>query len=319
MTSGFTGGEQICNPTHHFQSSKEIIIGDFSITPYLVDHSGYDAYAFIIKANNKCIIYTGDFRDHGRKKKATDYFRYNIPKEVDALLIEGTMMNRINETIATEEQIEIKAYDFMKSKQAPVFVLQSSTNIDRLVGMYRAAKRSRCIFVMDIFTAHIVSQLSDTIPKPGKFKDVRVFYPYYLTKRMYKEIGGERLMKQFSQYRISREDLGKRNDYCMLIRDSMLSDLQHIQNLNDAGFIYSIWSGYKKQKRTSEILDYVEQKNMDIIDLHTSGHACKKSLQKMILSIEAKKVIPIHTEHPNLFAEKFQRVYIAKDKEVIPI
>ena len=38
----------------------------------------------------------------------------------------------------------------MQSNDTPVFILQSSTNIDRLVSMYRATKRSKRIFVMDI-------------------------------------------------------------------------------------------------------------------------------------------------------------------------
>lgn len=317
VTAQFTGGKSILNPVNYFISGQEIIIGDFSVTPYLVDHSGFDSYAFVIKADNKCIVYTGDLRDHGRKKKATDYFRYNVPTEVDVLLIEGTMMSRFNEPVETEENIEQKAYEFMKSKVTPVFVMQSSTNIDRLVGMYKAAKLSGRIFVIDIFTAHIVSQLDMSIFKQNQFNAVRVFYPYYLTKRMFKEPEGERLMKQFNKYWISRKELGMRNDYCMLIRESMLSDIQHIQNIKSAGFIYSMWSGYKKQEKMKRILKYSELNNMERVDLHTSGHASVDSLKKIILSINPKKIIPIHTENPNLFSEKFENVHIARDKDII--
>jgi len=97
----------------------------------------------------------------------------------------------------------------------------------------------------------------------------------------------------------------------------MLSDLQHIPNINDSGFIYSMWSGYKKQEKMRRILEYLELKNMKRIDIHTSGHASIDSLQKIICSINPKKLIPIHTENPNLFAEKFENVHIAKDEEII--
>lgn len=317
VTAQFTGGNPIKNPLSYLISGKEIPIGDFLITPYLVDHSGFDAYAFVIQAEGKCIVYTGDFRDHGRKKKATDFFIENIPKHLDALLIEGTMMSRINETIKSEEDIEKEACELVQSNATPVFVLQSSTNIDRLVSMYRAARRNKRIFVIDIFTAHIVSQLNDTIPKPGKFKDIRVYYPHYLTHRMFKELDGARLMKQFSQYKISREELAKRNDYCMLIRDTMLFDLQHIENLEAAGFIYSIWSGYKKLEKVKEILDFAQTKGMKVVNLHTSGHACIKTLQRTIECSQPQKIIPIHTENPDLFAQKFNSVYMAMDGEII--
>ncbi|MCC5911902.1 MAG: hypothetical protein JJT76_15905 [Clostridiaceae bacterium] len=319
ITSRFTGGKIISNPTYQFQSGREIIIGDLSITPYLVDHSGFDAYAFLIKHDNKYIVYTGDFRCHGRKKKATEYFIANLPNNIDLLMVEGTMMNRMKEQVETEEEIEGKAYDFIKSKANPVFVLQSSTNIDRLVSMYRAAKKSRRMFVIDIFTAHIVSQLDNSIPKPGQFKDIRVFYPYHLTQRMFQEPGGDILMKEFNRYWISRKELSQRKNYCMLIRDSMLSDLQHIENLKESGFIYSIWSGYKRQERMAKILNYAKSINMEIMDIHTSGHACIDSLQRIIHGNRPKKIIPIHTEASQLFVEKFEGVYIPQDGEVISI
>ena len=37
-------------------------IGDFEITPFMVDHSAYDAYMFVIKAEGKVIVHTGDYR-----------------------------------------------------------------------------------------------------------------------------------------------------------------------------------------------------------------------------------------------------------------
>ena len=126
-------------------------------------------------------------------------------------------------------------------------------------------------------------------------------------------------MKQFSQYKISREELAKRNDYCMLIRDTMISDLQHIENLKGAGFVYSIWKGYKKLEKTKEILNYAQAEGMKIVDLHTSGHAFIKTLQRTIKSSEPKKIIPIHTENPDLFAHRFENVDIATDGEVITL
>lgn len=317
MTARFIGRKAIVNPTYYFESGKEIPIGDFVITPYLVDHSGFDAYGFLIKHGDKHMVYTGDFRAHGRKPKATEYFITNISKDIDLLLTEGTMMSRVKEKIDTEEEIEKKAYEFMQSKTAPVLVLQSSTNIDRLVGMYKAAKNSGRTFIMDVFTANIVSQLEGSIPRPGVFNKIRVYYPKRLTKRMFEENKEDKLMKQFSRYYISKKELGERNDYCMLIRDTMLEDLEGIENLKGAGFIYSLWSGYKVQTKMKQLLAFAKHNNMEIIDLHTSGHASIETLQKIIKDSGAKKVIPIHTESPDLFTENFENVYIAKDGEVI--
>ena len=44
-----------------------IEIGPFRITPQLVDHSAFDAYALLVEADGKRVYYSGDFRAHGRK------------------------------------------------------------------------------------------------------------------------------------------------------------------------------------------------------------------------------------------------------------
>ena len=51
----------------HWQSGKPVTLGPFTITPLLVDHSAYDAYALLIEADGQRLFYSGDFRGHGRK------------------------------------------------------------------------------------------------------------------------------------------------------------------------------------------------------------------------------------------------------------
>lgn len=314
-TALFTGGKMLANPTFFFESGQALKIDDFIITPYLVDHSGYDAYGFVIEAGGKVVVYTGDFRDHGKKAKATEYFKNHLPSGIDGLLIEGTMMSRRTKLVETEDQIEDKACKLMQSSNKPVLVLQSSTNIDRLVGMYKAASKSNRIFVMDIFTAHIVSQLVLSIPKP-LFGNIRVIYPFRLTRKMF-ENGNGHLMNQFSHYKITKEKLGQRKDYCLLFRPSMLSDLKYIKRLDGAELIYSQWSGYKHQKKIKAVLDFADQKKMTLTNLHTSGHASVQSLKSFIQQCKPRMVLPIHTENPDSFLECGNRVYLPKDGERI--
>ena len=319
MTARFISSRSSVLPAGYFVSGQAIKIGDFTIIPYLVDHSAYDSYAFVIQADNKCVIYTGDLRIHGKKAKATWFFLKHLPQRVDALLLEGTMMSRSRETVETEDQIEQRAYEFMLDKSKPVFVMQSAVNIDRLVGMYRAAKRSNRLFIIDIFTANIVAELGKKIPNPYTFRDVRVFYPYFLKKRMFKGDDGANLMKRFDRYKITCKELGERKDYCMLIRDSMLSDLQHINDIEGAGLIYSLWGGYLQTKRVQRFMQYAEAKQMDVTHLHTSGHADIKTLHKIVHACTPCKIIPIHTEYPDAFMKEFDNVEIFQDGDMLTI
>ena len=79
-------------------------IGDFTIKPYLMDHSAFDAAAFEITAEGKTIIYTGDFRGHGRKAVCLDRFISGAARNADLLLAEGTMFGRKEKEILTHRR-----------------------------------------------------------------------------------------------------------------------------------------------------------------------------------------------------------------------
>lgn len=53
-----------------FKNGVEIRIKDICITPILTDHSVPDSYAFLVQADDKKVLYTGDFRLTGRKQGA---------------------------------------------------------------------------------------------------------------------------------------------------------------------------------------------------------------------------------------------------------
>ena len=58
----------------------------------------------------------------------------------------------------------------MRKTDKPVFILQSGSNIDRLVSVYRAAKRSGRILYEDDYTALIASAAGGSIPRPSAVK-----------------------------------------------------------------------------------------------------------------------------------------------------
>ena len=79
---------------HFLADGKPVEIGPFRITPHLVDHSAFDAYALLVEAEGKRVFYSGDFRAHGRKGALFERLLRDPPKDIDALLMEGTMLGR---------------------------------------------------------------------------------------------------------------------------------------------------------------------------------------------------------------------------------
>ena len=57
----FTPAGLLLENSRHLEDRTPITLGPFRITPYLVDHSAYDAYAVLVEADGVGLFYTGDF------------------------------------------------------------------------------------------------------------------------------------------------------------------------------------------------------------------------------------------------------------------
>ena len=90
---------------HSFNGGEELEIGDIRITPWSIDHSACDSYLFLIEADGKRILYTGDFRMHGFRGKALPKILHKIGK-VDVLITEGTTLSRPDEKPMSERELQ---------------------------------------------------------------------------------------------------------------------------------------------------------------------------------------------------------------------
>ncbi len=70
-----------------------------------MEHSGFDSQAFLIEANGKNLVYSGDFRGHGRKN-SLEYFFRNLPEKIDGLIMEGSNIGNENKTEKPEARLE---------------------------------------------------------------------------------------------------------------------------------------------------------------------------------------------------------------------
>jgi ribonuclease J len=128
----------------HLEGGKPLQIGPFAITPHLVDHSGFDAYALEIEAGERRLFYSGDLRAQGRKSKLFELMLKRPPKNIDVMLMEGSSLGRIegSECFPTEEKLERIFIERFKTTPGIVLVACSAQNIDRVVTIYRAAKQT---------------------------------------------------------------------------------------------------------------------------------------------------------------------------------
>ena len=306
---------------HTFQTGKVFRIGPFSIQPYLVDHSAFDAHAFLISAGGKYLFYTGDFRSHGRKAGTIERLMKNPPK-VDVMVIEGTMLGpRSQEAHLTEKQLEEEFLRVINETAGIVLVTAAGQNIDRLVTIYKAAKRARRRFVIDFYTAEILEKLGKyaRVPQPS-WPGVRVCYPQRLARWFeFRRLGD--ILERQRPYGISWRAIKKIEDRTvMLTRPGFLPDIQEHLALDNATWIYSMWPGYMhKSDAFDELRAYLKEKAARMEILHTGGHTTVPDLVKLVDAVKPGMVIPIHSGHPEMLREHLTNVRVVNDGERILI
>jgi ribonuclease J len=271
-------------------------IKDVKITPYLVDHSGFDAMAFLIEAEGKRLFYSGDFRGHGRKGKLFQAIIERPIRNIDYLIMEGTMLSRADEPYGKEEDVEREMASLLKSNGNLTFLSCSSQNIDRIVSAYRACVKTVTTFVIDPYTAYILYKLKDIakgVPQYNWGETMRVFFiPHKYTDKVLKE----KKFFELGKARISKEEVFSLK-HKMLVKDSfmMRNIFQNKRLLSGTKVIFSQWVGYLDDQK-----DFWEKNNVEIVKLHTSGHAYLEDLVDFAKALKPNHIIPIHTEKPDM-------------------
>lgn len=319
ITALFTGRDNPLRNTLCFSWPSRFGVGAFIVTPHLVDHSSFSAFAFEIEDGEKRIFYSGDFRDHGYLGKAMKVLYQKVKPGADALLMEGSTLGREEGNAQTEAELAKQAIEICKRTQKAVFIYQSGQNVSRAVSFYKAANSAHRLFIPDVYTAHILTEVSycpggGSIPRPGfpGFEDVRVWYPQRLTSLLF-NTDRKDIPLRYSPYKMTKDEMaGDLSKVMVFVRPGMENDLGNIPGIEGSTLIYSLWDGYRTKDRTRQFLEAVQHLGIEVETLHTSGHADLQALQRMSSHLKPKRIIPIHTFHPDqyqsLFSEPVQMV-----------
>lgn len=304
---------------HYYNQEQPFQVGNFTITPYLMDHSAFDAYGFLVSAGEINLFYTGDFRGHGRKGKLLDKLIEHPPK-VNALLMEGTLIGeRTDELTVSEDALQKAFVRVIGETPGIVLVSVSSQNIDRLVTIFKATKQTNRRLIIDFYTAEVLDRLKDYARLPqASWGAIRVCYPQFVARR-FEKLGLGDILKRHRSNGIRWTRLNEiENKAVMLIRPGFLWDIRKFLDLKDATWIYSMWPGYfERSKSLRNLRSYLKDKGVRYEYLHTSGHATLEDLKKLVEAMSPEMVIPIHSFHPEKFKDYFQNVRLVDDCEIV--
>jgi ribonuclease J len=308
-TSGF---ERV--PTGFLRHRHSMSIGPFRVTPFLNDHSAFDAYSVLVEAGGRSLFYSGDIRAHGRKGKLFEQLVRHPPRGVNTFLMEGTNLRPDSEVhgggAVSEDELELQMAEIMSDTAGMVLAISSAQNLDRLVTIYRAAKRSGRRLVMDLYTASIVRATGrSTIPQPGPdWPLVAVYVPLWQRVKV-KKAGAFERVEAVKPYRVFEKDLARSRSSTVLLFSSQSGPaLAEAGCLTGATAIWSLWSGYLTEVSGRRTEAFLEAHGVPLIECHTSGHASVPDLRRLAAAIDAERLVPIHTLAGHRFDQVFERV-----------
>jgi ribonuclease J len=124
------------------------------------------------------------------------------------------------------------------------------------------------------------------------------------------------LLKRHSVNRIFIEDLQKiTRKSTLLFRPLHQRDLERGGCLSGAIYIYSQWEGYWEQGSYDMIKEWLARHSIPRHSVHTSGHAGPSELKKLVLALNPRKVVPIHSFFPEKYPDLFHNVEAHNDGE----
>ncbi len=320
VSSIFMWGQQRVPGVTILPKGEALEIGPFKLTALLVDHSAPDALALLVEAEGKKLFYSGDLRAHGRKGVLFERMLKAPPQGVDVLLLEGTLMGqRHGRSCSSEREVEKILIDVFADKSNVALVFCSSQNIDRLVSVFRAAKRTSCTFIMDLYTAYVLRALrcvSDRLPQ-FDWSGVRVFF-WKRHEELLREAGEEEFLSAARSRRIGPKGLASlRKKAVFLARANRFfhKALKSLESLEGVEVIWSMWPGYLTGD--DPVSSFCKGQGLEIRYVHTSGHAGVEDLKRLAEAIRPGRLVPIHTSEPERFKVEFGNVLLAEDGKAI--
>lgn len=236
------------------------------------------------------------------------------------MLCEGT---RVEETFSkTELDVEQDAKEVVSKTRKLVICAYPPRDLDRLLSFYNAAKEAERDLVIDMKQANLLKlfQSSDTwkkvFPSPTD-KRIKVYLPrksWGLMGRDIERWTEKQLMQDYDVWErefidysnaVNYQDVASnQNDLVFFCSDYQLHQLIDIRPDEGSSYIRSLTEPFDdemelKEERVKRWLAHFNliSSEKDWNHSHVSGHGSGDQIRKIIQYSEAKKLVPIHTEH----------------------
>ena len=296
------------HPIRRFRTGERFRVGPMEFVPVHVDHSIPGAYGFVVHTSEGPLAYTGDFRFHGPMGAMTHEFVAAAREaKPNVLLTEGTRVARGEKPSMSEGAVLREASKLVGRAKGLVFSTFRGNDVDRINTFDRAAKEAGRRLVVSMKVAILLDKLKADrrlrVPRLGRDVDLYVRRKksgtlddsdYYPWERPYLDHG------------VSAAEVRKRQGEVFLHLEAwQFPELVDIKPDRGGTYIHAATEAFNEEGEREEgaIRNWVRHVGFRYSQLHASGHAPMTDVRKLVDGVAAKRVVPVHTEHPEMFRE----------------
>lgn len=317
--------EEIPRTIKIINQSKPLKLDSISIESISIDHSLPGVYGFLIHTSEGDIGYTADIRFHGRRAEDSQKFVDRCGDEnIDYLLCEGTRINK--QDSSTELDVEENVTGIIKNTENLVVCTYPTRDLDRLLSFYNAVKETGRELVIDTKQAYMLKlfqtseEWKNVYPSPQD-PSIKVFVSrkswglldkdpaIWTTKIIQADYNNwEREFLDYPNYVDYRDVKENQKKYVFYCSDFQLQNLIDVRPKEKSSYIRSSTEPFNDemkldQERIKRWLIHFGLISNDRAwnTIHVSGHGTGEQIKHVIDGVTPDTLIPIHTEHEDLF------------------
>jgi len=311
---------------HTFRTGKRVKVDTLTIEPIHVDHSIPGAYGFIIHTSEGPIVYSGDYRLHGPMSHMTKEFAERAAQtDPTTMICEGTRVCPEEEqVIHSESRVKAESNRIVANASSKLVVVAFyGRDIDRFKTFYGIAKENDRKFVIPIKLAHLLYMLKSDpvlrIPDVMDDDDILFYKKRKKTGEFAKSdyYGWERpFLEKAITYDYVRENQSR-----LLFNLDLtgFTELIDVRPSRGGHFIHSMSEPFSEEDISLDVMNsWLRHFSLEFHQIHASGHCPSQDLAQIINRVKPKRLIPVHTEHPELFKKLFKNVDVKIVEKGVP-
>ena len=294
-------------------------IGPMKYRVWPVDHSIPGACAFAFETDAGWVVYSGDVRLHGANGHLTERFAQEAARLQPLLLImEGTRAKPDEHGRITEQDVLENSLQIVRSASGKLVLADfGPRHIERLLSFLKIAEETNRRLLVLTKDVYLLKALACADPGYDVLENsnLAIIDDVKVDPKAW-----EVRVRQEHRARLVPVEAVHRTPGDFILAFSFW-DLKHLLDIDPPGgvYLYSSSEAYTEEQaidiqRLFNWLNFFklqpigmsleEGRPKPVGKFHASGHATGSDLLKIVRAIQPKKVLPVHTEHPEFFANE---------------